>query len=349
MRRLVLALVLLLLAGFVSSAWLTRPVVHGTLDDGELQGLQLAPLDRALTLAMTRAGRVLLVTAVDAQGVQGIDLAAASGRAFTDAIQAWAVLGEVGLRSALTQAQPVSYPWAELGLPLAPSSPHIAAGTNYRAHAREVGVEEGQPFLFPKLSEPTPWDAPVLPGARLDYEAELCAVLLSEHSSATPAELGYVLCGDFTDRWVLVRDLQLDGVMGRTGFATGKGGDSRLPLGPLLVIPVVADVYRDIELRLYWNDELRQRDVAGSMVWSPREILDAALRDCEAPYIAGEQVLSISDCEVIPAGTLVLTGTPEGVLFKLGTLWNPLAYLREGDAVTSFGTYLGYTRNVVAR
>ena len=49
-----------------------------------------------------------------------------------------------------------------------------------------------------------------------------------------------------------------------------------------------------------------------------------------------------------PGGTLVLTGTPEGVLFRLGTLWNPAAYLQEGDVVTSFGTYLGYMRNEIS-
>ena len=38
----------------------------------------------------------------------------------------------------------------------------------------------------------------------------------------------------------------------------------------------------------------------------------------------------------------------EGVLFKLATLWHPWAYLRQGDVVTSFGTYLGYMRNEIS-
>jgi hypothetical protein len=35
------------------------------------------------------------------------------------------------------------------------------------------------------------------------------------------------------------------------------------------------------------------------------------------------------------------------VLFHPATLWNPWAYLTEGDVVTSFGQYLGYMRNSV--
>jgi hypothetical protein len=55
-------------------------------------------------------------------------------------------------------------------------------------------------------------------------------------------------------------------------------------------------------------------------VWSPQQILANSLADCESPYQVGEDILHIADCERIPAGTLVLTGTPEGVLFKLATL-----------------------------
>lgn len=35
-------------------------------------------------------------------------------------------------------------------------------------------------------------------------------------------------------------------------------------------------------------------------------------------------------------------------MFHLAAVWNPFAYLREGDEVTSFGTYLGLTRNRVS-
>jgi 2-keto-4-pentenoate hydratase/2-oxohepta-3-ene-1,7-dioic acid hydratase in catechol pathway len=194
---------------------------------------------------------------------------------------------------------------------------------------------------------PTPWDSPVRTGNRLDYEVELCAVLLSDHSTGSPAGLGYTLCGDYTDRWTLVREIDLDAETGRTGFASAKGGGTRLPVGALLVIPRNENFYRELELSLYLDDTLRQREVAGAMVWSPREILDRAMGDCDAPYETRQGVVHIADCDGVPAGTLILTGTPAGVLFHLATLWNPWAYLREGDVVTSFGSYLGFLRNRV--
>jgi 2-keto-4-pentenoate hydratase/2-oxohepta-3-ene-1,7-dioic acid hydratase in catechol pathway len=336
---------LAILAG-VSSVWLTRPVFEGTLDERAFNAMSVAPREQAITLAVTNTGAVLLVTQADAEFVTAIDVSAATGRSFEDAIAAYALVTEQGLRALYDTGTEARYAWSTLAMPLAARYPNIAAGTNYRAHAEEVGLDE-EPFLFPKLSSPTRWDSAVLPGARLDYEVELCAVPMTEHRSAAPATLGYLLCGDYTDRWVLVRELDPGGVMGRSGFPLAKGGDSRLPVGPLLVIPRAEDFYRELQLSLYLNKQLRQQSLAGKMVWSPQQVLANTLADCESPYEAGEEIIHIADCERIPAGTLLLTGTPEGVMFKLATLWNPWAYLRQGDVVTSFGTYLGYMRNEI--
>lgn len=345
--RIITGLILIALLAFVSSAWLTRPVVEGTLDPTVFDTLALAPVDEAITLAMSRTGEVLLVNSVNAEGLTAINLSSATGQAFADSLEAHARLGAEGLRDLLNENSVTGeFSWDSLGLPIRPLPVQIAAGTNYRAHAREVGLDE-EPFLFPKLSAPTSWNESVLPGSRLDYEVELCAVLLSQHSSTQAAGLGYTLCGDYTDRWILVRDIKLDGPMGRTGFPLAKGGVSRLPVGPLLVIPAAETFYEKIQLSLYLNNTLRQQDVAGSMIWSPREILDKALADCAPDYVAGEEKISLTDCESIPAGTLLLTGTSAGVMFRLATLWNPWAYLKAGDVVTSFGTFLGMTRDEI--
>ena len=346
MKKLALVVAALAILVGLSSVWLARPVFEGVLDDHAFKAMAVAPREQAITLAVTDAGSVLLVTQADADGVTAVDVSAATGQSFEDAIAAYALVTERGLRALYDSATQARYAWSTLAMPLTPRYPNIAAGTNYRAHAEEVGLDDG-PFLFPKLSSPTRWDSDVLSGARLDYEVELCVVPLTEHRTATPAKLGYLLCGDYTDRWVLVRDLDLDGVMGRTGFSLAKGGDSRLPIGPFLVVPHDEDFYQGLQLSLYLNTRLRQQSLAGKMVWSPSRILATTLADCESLYEAGEDIIHIGDCERIPAGTLVLTGTPEGVLFKLGTLWNPASYLQEGDVVTSFGTYLGYMRNAV--
>jgi len=348
-KRTLLVIALLLILALASSAWLTRPVVEGELGPAQFAAMSLAPRGEAATLAVSHNGQVLLVTAVGSTGIEGVDLASTSGRAFDDAVDAYHYLGRAGLQALQASPGTVSLPWDEVGMPVLPHYPHIAAGTNYRAHAREVGVAEDEPFLFPKLSHPSPWNSKVLAGARLDYEVELCAVLLSGQGAQHKADLGYVLCGDFTDRWALVRDIDLDGAMGRSGFPLAKGGDSRLPLGPLLVVPFSDGFYKNLELTLFVNNTLRQRDTANSMVWSPREIIEQAMTDCAPHYITPDGPVSLTDCNSIPARTLVLTGTPAGVLFRLGTLWNPLAYLGEGDTVTSFATYLGYTQNTVQK
>jgi 2,4-diketo-3-deoxy-L-fuconate hydrolase len=331
---------------FLFGAWATRPLHDETLDRDPLANIELAPLAEAITLARSESGAVLLVVGVDASGIHAVDVAAASGRApIADAIEAFEALGRRGLRS-LAEAESTQHAWSTLALPFDEHYPHIAAGTNYKAHAEEVG-HDGEPFLFPKLSHATAWNANVEAGGRLDHEVELCAALLTNHSAASPAELGYLLCGDFTDRWSLVRHIDLDSEMGTTGFPDAKGGPTRLPVGPFLLIPDNPQAYASLELRLYVNDQLRQRASAGLMIWSPEEILRRALADCETPYHVGEETIKVADCDRIDAGTLILTGTPAGVLFHPATIWNPFAYLREDDIVTSVGTYLGVLRNVV--
>ena len=57
---------------------------------------------------------------------------------------------------------------------------------------------------------------------------------------------------------------------------------------------------------------------------------------------------TLTDCDAIAAGTLILTGTPEGVMFHLLNIWSPLAYVREGDEVTAAASHLGVLRNRVA-
>ena len=83
------------------------------------------------------------------------------------------------------------------------------------------------------------------------------------------------------------------------------------------------------------------------MIWSPLEVLNQALAGCETEYRDDEATLRLADCREIPARTLVLTGTPEGVMFSLANLWFGGAYLQPGDLVTSTGTHLGVMRNTI--
>ena len=84
------------------------------------------------------------------------------------------------------------------------------------------------------------------------------------------------------------------------------------------------------------------------MIWSPDEIAARALGACTQTYHRRvEQTLRLTGCDAIPAGTILLTGTPEGVLFHPATLWNPLAYLQSGDEVVVRAPGLGVLWNRV--
>ena len=342
LRGLLFLVALVVVAAAATSWWYTRPVVEAVYAGPDGEVFKVAPLQEAITLARTLDGETLLVVDADRTGVQAVAL----GEPGKHAIAAYRTLGPTPLRLLAAAGNTTTYPWAELGMPIEGLAHNIAAGTNFLAHAEEVG-HDGDPFLFPKLSEPTAWNAPVSAAGRLDYEVELCVVTLADYLPDSPAPLGYLLCGDYTDRLQLVQEIDLDGPMGLTGFTDAKGGATRLPVGPLLVIPEDPEFYRKIELRLYKNETLRQRSGADLMIWTPEQVIAEALQDCEQRYQSLAGMHRVSDCQRIPAGTLILTGTPEGVQFHVTTIWNPWAYLTEGDVVSSFATYLGYMKNPI--
>jgi len=121
-----------------------------------------------------------------------------------------------------------------------------------------------------------------------------------------------------------------------------------LPIGPLLAVPRDADAfYRDVELSLWVDGALRQRAAGGRMIWSPTEIAGRALEACEVDFQRRAGSIRLTDCAGIPARTLLLTGTPAGVLFHPVTLWSGAAYLEPGDDVVTAATHLGVLRNTV--
>ncbi|QFU75121.1 hypothetical protein EY643_05355 [Halioglobus maricola] len=308
--------------------------------------LAIAEADKGYTLARTVTGEILLVLSADFEHVEAIDLSTRLEATGLDVIEAYNSIGESGLNQAVKDSSSGTYTWTSLGAPVNDRHPGIAAGTNFSKHAEEVGHEDG-PFLFPKLSTMTPWNAAVHKGTRLDYEVELCAFPLSDYKGQKEISFGYTLCGDFTDRWLLVKDLKTRGEMGKTGFPSGKGGITHFPIGPLFLIPRDPELYTEIVISLYVNLDPRQHAPAGDMIWSPPQILANALDDCNSDYVLGNTTIRLAPCDGIPTGTPILTGTPDGVIFSLANLLLPWPYLGEGDVVLSFGTYLGLMKNTV--
>lgn len=307
-----------------SCAFRWKPSFDQSVDDEALKNVEIAPPEQALTFArFSRSGdlRVLLVRSYRAGLVEGVDVSAAAGQAFSDPIELFSRLGYAAIEVLFaSEVGAVQLPVEELRLPLELGAHHIAAGTNYPEHAGEVGTE-GTPYLFPKLTKPTPWNAEVsVRQALLDYEVELAFVPLAPIAlGQAPEFMGLLLCNDYTDRATLLRHLDVDDVESGKGFTTGKSFPGFLPVGNLFVIPKDYRAFAaNVELSLSVNGALRQREKVSAAVWDIDEILvQVAQRQAVTWEHRGERVSLFShEPGVIQARVLIMTGTPHGVVFN---------------------------------
>lgn len=205
---------------------------------------------------------------------------------------------------------------AEIRRLLAPVDPVniIAIGLNYRRHAEESGKSiPTEPVIFIKLTSSVigpndpirlPQDAP----DEVDYEAELAVVIgkaarnVSE-SQALKHVLGCTCANDVSARDCQIRrDVQ---------WARAKSFDTFCPLGPCLVIdPDMNPNALPITSRL--NGETMQKSNTVDMIFSVPKLIS---------YLSRQFTL-------LP-GTVILTGTPEGV----GCARTPPVYLRDGNTI----------------
>jgi 2-keto-4-pentenoate hydratase/2-oxohepta-3-ene-1,7-dioic acid hydratase in catechol pathway len=335
-----LLVLMVLTAAFVAySFYVSRPVVDIAWDAAQPQ--VIANPASALTFARTTSS-VIRVTSHNGESVDGMDITMGLGDT-SDLIEAYARLGYEGL-AAVTGAR-VTVPVEELIMPVDFHYPHVAVGTNYSEHAEEVYLND-PPFLFPKLARASAWNEPVNFHPRLDFEAELAMVPLADIDFPEDrVHYALMLCNDFTDRWTLLRQLNLSAPMGTTGFAAGKGRASFLPTGYLFVIPKSTEFYKTITLEIAVNGEARQRFTANEMLLKIDDIVRQAFTQAGHTFLNGDEPVSLLPTGGIPRGTLILTGTAAGVLFKPVNVWNQAFYLQRGDRVITRATFLGHLDN----
>ena len=338
-KKLIAGLVLIAGCFIGVSYYVSAPVVDGVRED---QAVAIADLSQALTFARTESA-LILVSAHEGDRLRGINLTEIYGDVTEDLFSFLEMFDASSFRE--TNAKIESFSINELLQPANYSYPGVAAGTNFREHAEEV-YSDDPPFLFPKLVEAGPWNQTVPFVSRLDFEAEICAFPLDAVRPNQPRpRFGFVLCNDFTDRWSLVSEIDLDEPLGRTGFATGKGCNGCLPTGYLVVIPKDPDFYRSISAELFVNDRRLQAFGLSEMILSLDEIVDKALKDADMLYQRGDNAVPLLPSNHIPKGTLILTGTGAGVLFKPLNIWGQHFYLQAGDVVRTQATYLGHLNN----
>jgi 2-keto-4-pentenoate hydratase/2-oxohepta-3-ene-1,7-dioic acid hydratase in catechol pathway len=198
---------------------------------------------------------------------------------------------------------------------LAPLDPPniFAIGRNYRAHAEETGARiPAQPLVFMKATTALtgPGAAIVLPQSaphEVDFEAELALVIgkAARHvppQAALDHVLGYTCANDVSARDCQRADKQ---------WTRAKGFDTFCPLGPWLVTADELDPDR-CQIRSRLNGEIMQDANTADMIHSCRQL-----------------VSFLSHQFTLLPGTVILTGTPEGV----GMARTPPAFLREGDQI----------------
>ncbi len=215
--------------------------------------------------------------------------------------------------------------------PLAPTT-IICIGLNYAKHAAEGGKPPPErPMWFMKLPGTVqhPGDTIRLPAiqasTRVDYEAELAIVLGRESRNVSRADafahiLGYTCAND-----VSARDWQREWGGGQWNHA--KSFDTFCPLGPVLVTPDEISNPNALRIRSLLNGTVMQDSNTADMIFDVPAIIEFLTAD-----------------KTLPAGTLILTGTPEGVGFAR----KPPVWLQPGDTIAVEIEGIGTLSNPVA-
>jgi 2-keto-4-pentenoate hydratase/2-oxohepta-3-ene-1,7-dioic acid hydratase in catechol pathway len=205
-------------------------------------------------------------------------------------------------------------------------------GLNYREHAAESKSEIPKvPMLFIKSGNAltNPFDG--IPKPRLtdqvDYEAELCIVIGKDAKDVTRANaldyvFGYTCAND-----VSARDWQRDKNLGGGQFARGKSFDGFCPLGPAIVTKdEIADPNK-LRIRSFLNGQLMQDHTTGDMIFDVPTLIE-----------------SLSSTLTLRAGSVILTGTPQGVGFAR----TPPVFMKKGDKIVVELETIGRLENVIS-
>jgi 2-keto-4-pentenoate hydratase/2-oxohepta-3-ene-1,7-dioic acid hydratase in catechol pathway len=206
----------------------------------------------------------------------------------------------------------------------------LAIGRNYEKHAAESARAWGEnvkpPTVFTKAqtSLTGPFDdIPINPAVsdKIDWEAELGVVIGRGGANIKAADamshvFGYTVIND-----VSARDIQ-NGWGGQ--FFKGKSLDGSSPVGPWVVTADEVPDPQNLPVTLRVNGELKQ---------------DGSTRDMIYPV--AQLIVWLSIGMTLRPGTLIATGTPDGVGFAR----TPPEFLKPGDVIETEVGSIGRLRN----
>jgi 2-keto-4-pentenoate hydratase/2-oxohepta-3-ene-1,7-dioic acid hydratase in catechol pathway len=210
---------------------------------------------------------------------------------------------------------------------LAPVEPPnvICLGLNYKRHAEDCKYPfPTHPLLFFKTTTAVcgPYDDIIIPvhhSDKIDYEVEL-AIVIGKTARFVPLEsaseyiFGFTVANDVSNRGVQFQDTQ---------WARGKSYDTFCPLGPAIATDLDGD---QLDLSCRIDDQVMQSSNTSDLIFK-----------------TGYLVSFISECMTLLPGTVILTGTPEGVGFTR----KPPFFLKAGQTVECEIEGIGILRNRV--
>ena len=217
---------------------------------------------------------------------------------------------------------------------LAPIDPPniLALGFSYGKHAGETESKAPEsPVLFIKGTNTLigPGDTILLPKAgpdEVDYEAELAVVIGKRAKNVSAKEalehiLGYTCGNDVSARdWQMVKQ--------KKQWARGKSFDTFCPLGPWIVTKDEVPDPNSLRIQSILNGKVMQDSSTSDMLFS-----------------VAEMVSDLSRSMTLLPGTVIMTGTPEGV----GFVRKPPVFMRRGDVITIAIEKIGELTNPVEK
>lgn len=216
------------------------------------------------------------------------------------AVLAAGTLAAVGATAASAPRLPLAEVRLEAPIPLPPN--FIAIGLNYAEHVTESGMHKpDMPIVFNKqitcVTGPfDPVDIPAVAPSMVDYEGELGVVIGRRCRNVPAARAHEVVAGYLVVNDVSVRDWQL----ATPTMTMGKSWDTHGPIGPWLVTAdEIADPH-DLRIRTWVDGDLRQNESTALMLTNCWELIEF-----------------LSTAFTLLPGTIIATGTPAGVGFKM--------------------------------
>lgn len=215
--------------------------------------------------------------------------------------------------------------------PLAPVN-ILALGINYKKHGDETAMSyPEQPILFLKATTSIAGhQGPIiLPSAgpdQVDYEAELAVIIGRSAKNIKINEVMDYIMGYTCANDVSARDWQFNKQKGQ--WARGKSFDTFCPLGPWIVPKEEITDPDNLDIKTILNGKIVQDSNTSQMIFNIREIIS-----------------NLSKSLTLLPGTVILTGTPDGV----GYTGKPPLFLKDGDVVSVEIEKIGTLTNRVVR